>query len=34
MDEIDARLAYFELWGGNSSADHSVELAGLALTST
>ena len=30
MDEINARLACFELWGGNRSADHPVELPGLA----
>ncbi|MGH9445698.1 MAG: PP2C family protein-serine/threonine phosphatase [Terriglobia bacterium] len=30
MNEISARLACFELWGGNRSADHAVELPGLA----
>jgi sigma-B regulation protein RsbU (phosphoserine phosphatase) len=30
MDDISARLSCFELWGGNLSADHSVELPGLA----
>jgi phosphoserine phosphatase RsbU/P len=30
MNEINTRLACFELWGGNSSADHPVELPGLA----
>lgn len=30
MNEINARLACFELWGGNRSADHPVELPGLA----
>jgi phosphoserine phosphatase RsbU/P len=29
MDNINTRLACFELWGGNQSADHSVELPGL-----
>lgn len=29
MNETNARLACFELWGGNRSADHSVELPGL-----
>jgi phosphoserine phosphatase RsbU/P len=29
MNEISARLACFELWGGNSSAEHSIELPGL-----
>jgi sigma-B regulation protein RsbU (phosphoserine phosphatase) len=30
MSDISSRLACFELWGGNRSADHSVELPGLA----
>ncbi len=30
MNEISSRLACFELWGGNRSADHPVELPGLA----
>lgn len=30
MSEISSRLACFELWGGNRSADHSIELPGLA----
>lgn len=30
MSETDARLTCFELWGGNRSADHAVELPGLA----
>jgi phosphoserine phosphatase RsbU/P len=30
MDKTNGRLACFELWGGNRSADHSVELPGLA----
>jgi phosphoserine phosphatase RsbU/P len=30
MNEISSRLACFELWGGNGSADHPVELPGLA----
>jgi phosphoserine phosphatase RsbU/P len=30
MDESKARLACFELWGGNRSADHPIELPGLA----
>jgi len=30
MSEIGSRLACFELWGGNRSADHPVELPGLA----
>jgi phosphoserine phosphatase RsbU/P len=29
MNDVGARLACFELWGGNSSADHSVEVPGL-----
>jgi phosphoserine phosphatase RsbU/P len=29
MIESGLRLACFELWGGNTSADHSVELPGL-----
>lgn len=29
MNQVRARLACFELWGGNSSADHAVELPGL-----
>jgi serine phosphatase RsbU (regulator of sigma subunit) len=29
MNEISVRLACFELWGGNQSADHPVELPGL-----
>jgi phosphoserine phosphatase RsbU/P len=29
MNEIRSRLACFELWGGNRSADHPVELPGL-----
>src|SRR2546427_369404 len=30
MNEISSRLACFELWGGNRSADHPVELPGVA----
>ena len=30
MSEIGTRLACFELWGGNRSVDHPVELPGLA----
>jgi phosphoserine phosphatase RsbU/P len=30
MNEINARFACFELWGGNRRADHPVELPGLA----
>ena len=30
MNETSARLACFELWGGNRSADHAVDLPGLA----
>ena len=30
MSEIGTRLACFELWGGNRSADHPIELPGLA----
>jgi phosphoserine phosphatase RsbU/P len=30
MNDISARLACFELWGGNGSANHAVELPGLA----
>ena len=30
MNEISPRLACFELWGGNRSEDHAVELPGLA----
>jgi phosphoserine phosphatase RsbU/P len=30
MNETNTRLACFELWGGNRSADHAVELPGLA----
>lgn len=30
MNETNARLACFELWGGNHAADHPVELPGLA----
>lgn len=30
MEDINVRLSCFELWGGNHSADHSVELPGLA----
>jgi phosphoserine phosphatase RsbU/P len=30
MNEARARLSCFELWGGNRSADHPVELPGLA----
>jgi phosphoserine phosphatase RsbU/P len=30
MSETGSRLACFELWGGNHSADHAVELPGLA----
>ena len=30
MNEISARLACFELWGGNRRADHPVQLPGLA----
>ena len=30
MNEINARFACFEQWGGNGSADHAVELPGLA----
>jgi sigma-B regulation protein RsbU (phosphoserine phosphatase) len=30
VSAISSRLACFELWGGNHSADHSVELPGLA----
>jgi sigma-B regulation protein RsbU (phosphoserine phosphatase) len=30
MNEISSRLACFELWGGNRSAGHPVELPGLA----
>lgn len=30
MSEKGSRLACFELWGGNHSADHAVELPGLA----
>lgn len=29
MNETSARLACFELWGGNRSEDHTVELPGL-----
>lgn len=29
MNEISARLACYELWGGNRSADHAIELPGL-----
>ncbi len=29
MNDISARLACFELWGGNRSADHLVEVPGL-----
>jgi phosphoserine phosphatase RsbU/P len=29
MKEISSRLACFELWGGNGSEDHAVELPGL-----
>jgi phosphoserine phosphatase RsbU/P len=29
MGDGNARLACFELWGGNSNADHAVELPGL-----
>jgi phosphoserine phosphatase RsbU/P len=29
MNEIGSRLVCFELWGGNRSADHPVELPGL-----
>ena len=29
MNEANARLACFELWGGNRAADHAVELPGL-----
>ncbi len=29
MNPISSRLACFELWGGNRSEDHSVELPGL-----
>jgi sigma-B regulation protein RsbU (phosphoserine phosphatase) len=30
MNDTSARLACFELWGGNGSANHAVELPGLA----
>jgi sigma-B regulation protein RsbU (phosphoserine phosphatase) len=30
MDDIHSRLACFELWGGNRTEDHAVELPGLA----
>jgi sigma-B regulation protein RsbU (phosphoserine phosphatase) len=30
MNDISTRLACFELWGGNGSANHPVELPGLA----
>ncbi|HXJ92798.1 MAG TPA: PP2C family protein-serine/threonine phosphatase [Terriglobia bacterium] len=30
MTEISSRLTCFELWGGNRSEDHAVELPGLA----
>jgi phosphoserine phosphatase RsbU/P len=30
MNELSGRLACFELWGGNRSAEHSVELRGLS----
>ncbi len=30
MNETSSRLACFELWNGNRSADHAVELPGLA----
>ena len=30
MNETNARLACFELWGGNRAEDHAVELPGLA----
>src|SRR5213593_4685979 len=30
MNEINARFACFEQWGGNGSADHAVDLPGLA----
>src|SRR5215469_11713345 len=30
MSDVGLRLACFELWGGNRSADHPVELPGLA----
>jgi len=30
MNDVHERLACFELWGGNESADHLVELPGLA----
>ena len=30
MNETNSRLACFELWNGNRSADHAVELPGLA----
>ena len=30
MDDLHSRLACFELWGGNRTADHAVELPGLA----
>src|SRR5215472_17016584 len=29
MSKVSPRLACFELWGGNRSADHAVELPGL-----
>ncbi|HUI42160.1 MAG TPA: PP2C family protein-serine/threonine phosphatase [Terriglobia bacterium] len=29
MNQISSRLACFELWGGNCTADHPVELPGL-----
>jgi len=30
VNDIHSRLACFELWGGNRTADHAVELPGLA----
>jgi phosphoserine phosphatase RsbU/P len=29
MNSVNGRLACFELWGGNESADHAVEVPGL-----